>query len=43
VLARDASSIVILNGVAAAVEPAVGWLSIGFGIDDLHSSEVYGV
>jgi hypothetical protein len=37
------SSIIIRNGVAAGREPAVGWLSIGFGIDDLHFSEVYNV
>jgi hypothetical protein len=36
----EASSIVILNGDAAGRGPAVGWVSIGFGIDGLHSSEV---
>jgi len=38
----EASSIEILNG-AAGREPAGGWLSIGFGIDDLHFFEVYRV
>jgi len=37
----DPSSIIILNGEAAARDPAGGWFSIGFDIDDLHFSEVY--
>ena len=41
--ACDASSIIILNGAAAAREPAEGWLSIGFGIDGLHASKVHSV
>jgi hypothetical protein len=34
---------IILNGVAAGREPAMGWLSIGVGIDDLHWFEVHKV
>jgi hypothetical protein len=38
----DASSIVIRNGVAGRAS-SVSCLSIEFGIDDLHFSEVYNV
>jgi hypothetical protein len=36
----DDSSIVNRNGDVAGRAPAVGWVSNGFGIDGLHSSEV---